>query len=93
MGDIGLRKIVSVKLFQSICILLVILMSYQQLLQYLRNEDSSSVSFRQFNNDERDVYPSFSICMHSVKGATLKKYPEIHGLNGSDGMEYISKNA
>ena len=87
MGDIGLRKIVSVKLFQSICIILVILMSYQQLLQYLRNEDSSSVSFRQFNNDERDVYPSFSICMHSVKGATLKKYPEIHGVNGSDGIE------
>ena len=57
------------------------------LLQYLKNEDSSSVSFRKFNGDKRDIYPSFSICMHSVKGATLKKYPEIHGLNGSDGIE------
>ena len=91
MGDINLRKIVSVKLFQSICILLVILMSYQQLLQYLRNEDSSSVSFRKFNSDKRDVYPSFSICMHSVKGATLKKYPDIQGFNGSNGAEIYRK--
>ena len=72
MGEINLREIVSVKLFQGMCILLVVLMSYHLLLQYLKNEDSSSVSFRKFNNDERDVYPSFSICMHSVKGATLK---------------------
>ena len=91
MGDIGLREIVSVKLFQSMCILLVILMSYHLLLQYLKNEDSSSVSFRKFNGDKRDIYPSFSICMHSVKGATLKKYPEIYGLNGSDGIEIYRK--
>ena len=66
-------------------------MSYQQLLQYLRNEDSSSVSFRKFNSDKRDVYPSFSICMHSVKGATLKKYPDIQGFNGSNGAEIYRK--
>ena len=60
-----------IKIFQLFCIVLVIYMVYQQILEYQKNEDSSSVSYRNFNQDERDVYPSYSICMHSTKGAIL----------------------
>ena len=46
-------------------------MIYQQILEYQKNEDSTSVSYRRFNQDERDLYPSYSICIHSTKGAIL----------------------
>ena len=60
-----------IKIFQTFCIVLVIYMVYQQILEYQKNEDSTSVSYRNFNQDERDLYPSYSICMHSTKGAIL----------------------
>ena len=60
-----------IKIFQMFCIGLVIYMVYQQILEYQKNEDSTSVSYRNFNQDERDLYPSYSICMHSTKGAIL----------------------
>ena len=39
-------------------------MVYQQFRLYLSNEDSSSVSYREFNLQEKDLYPTFSICLH-----------------------------
>ena len=51
--------------------ILVVYMTYQQILEYQKNEDSTSVSYRGFNQDQRDLYPSYSICIHSTKGAIL----------------------
>ena len=61
----------TIKPFQMLCIILVIYLSYEQLQQYLKNEDSSSVSFRNFNQEKRDLYPTFSICVHSEKGGII----------------------
>ena len=60
------------KLFQMTCIWLVLFMVYQQFKLYLNNQDSSSVSYRSFNLQEKDLYPTFSICLHSNKGGILK---------------------
>ena len=68
-------KTASITLFEWFCIILVVYSSYEQFIEYLKNEDSSSVSFRKFNQDERDIYPTYSICMHSSKGAILKVKP------------------
>jgi hypothetical protein len=65
-----------IKVFQFVCIIFVVYMIYGQFMEYLENEDSSSVSFRKFNQDQRDVYPTYSICMHSAKGAILKVQPK-----------------
>ena len=76
MNAIEIVSNCNIKLFQLFCIGLVIYMTYEQFLQYLKNEDSSSVSFRKFNDEKRDLYPSFSICMHSTEGAIIKKNSE-----------------
>ena len=76
MNAIEIVSNCNIKLFQIFCIGLVIYMTYEQFLQYLKNEDSSSVSFRKFNDEKRDLYPSFSICMHSTEGAIIKKKSE-----------------
>ena len=73
-----------IKIFQCFCITLVIYMTYKQFLEYQKNEDSSSVSYRNFNQDERDVYPSFSICLHSTKGSILKPKFSKHGRDEID---------
>ena len=89
------------KSFQITCIWLVLFMVYQQFKLYIHNEDSSSLSYRAFNQDEKDLYPTFSICLHSKEGGifkpkyakngygnimTLGKYHEI-----LLGYEYINK--
>ena len=79
------------KLFQIGCIVLAMFMTYEQFLKYSKNEDSSSVSFRGFNYEERDVYPTFSICMHSTKGAILKRSPNFEGLHTPAGQNMYHK--
>ena len=80
-----------IKIFQFLCITLVLYMTYKQFLEYQKNEDSSSVSYRNFNQDERDVYPSFSICLHSTKGAILKRNLKLLERNGPNGIDHFHK--
>ena len=68
----GIHVAILKKSFQITCIWLVLFMVYQQFKLYMNNEDSSSVSYRAFNQEEKDLYPSFSICLHSDKGGILK---------------------
>ena len=70
-------EIVITKIFQLLCIVLVMYMSYEQLLEYLKNEDSSSVSYRKFNQAEKDIYPSISICLHSTQGGIFDETSEL----------------
>ena len=67
---------VSIKVFQLFCIMLAFYMTYEQFLLYSKNEDSSSVSYRKFNQEEKDMYPSISVCLHSTKGAILMETDE-----------------
>ena len=78
-------------LFQFVCIILVVYVIYEQIVEYLKNEDSSSVSFRRFNQDQRDLYPTYSICMHSIKGAILKAQPKDFENEPQFGMDSYHK--
>ena len=61
------------KLFQLSCVALAGYMTYVQFKNYISNEDVSVVSFRKFNSDIDDLYPSFSICMIGSTGEIFKK--------------------
>ena len=91
MNKFDKHEMLYTKLFQIGCIVLAMFMTYEQFLQYSKNEDSSSVSFRGFNYEERDVYPTFSICMHSTKGAILKRSPNFEGLDTPTGQNMYHK--
>ena len=80
-----------IKLFQFVCIILVVYSIYEQFIEYLKNEDSSSISFRKFNHEKRDLYPIYSICMHSTKGAILKLPPKDLGNETRLGMSSFHK--
>ena len=45
-----------------ICMCSTSYMTYLQFKYYLNNEDMASISYRIFNNEEQDEYPTFSIC-------------------------------
>ena len=76
------------KSFQITCIWLVLFMVYQQFKLYIHNEDSSSLSYRAFNQEEKDLYPTFSICLHSIEGGIFKaKYAK----NGYESIMTLGK--
>ena len=79
MNKFDKQEMLYTKLFQIGCIVLAMFMTYEQFLKYSKNEDSSSVSFRGFNYEEKDVYPTFSLCMHSTEGAVMKRSPDFEG--------------
>ena len=63
-------------------------MVYQQFKLYIHNEDSSSLSYRAFNHEEKDLYPTFSICLHSNEGGIFKpKYAK----NGYESIMTLGK--
>ena len=78
---------IALKLFQLFCIFLVLLLTYQQFWAYLSNQDSSSVSYRKFNVEEKDIYPTFSICLYSNNGGILKQDSKLFGMKGSEGVD------
>lgn len=53
-----------------ICVLLAIYYSIVQAERFLRNEDSSQISFRHFNEKPKDQYPEFTFCLGN--GAQFK---------------------
>ena len=48
-------------------------LTYFQFKLYKTNEDSSSVSYRIFNAEHQDTYPSYTVCIQSVYGDIFKK--------------------
>ena len=67
----GKLQEISLKSFQMTCIGLVVFMIYQQFKLYMDNQNSSSVSYRKFHQSQQDVYPTFSLCLHSSQGGIL----------------------
>ena len=63
----NVRKVFKL-LFHLACFILAGIMGWEQLNSYLRNEDSTSMSYRKFNEDFLDVYPTYSICIKSLYG-------------------------
>ena len=48
-------------------------MTYLQFKYYLDNEDLASISYRRFNNDENDEYPTFTICFNGISSGNIFK--------------------
>ena len=46
-------------------------MAYTQVCRFLDNEDSSLIAYKTFNDNENDLYPTFSICLSSPPGYSL----------------------
>ena len=80
-------QLASLKFFQLFCVCLVLYLTYQQFLEYVKNQDSSSVSYRTFNEEEKDVYPTYSICLYSKDGAILNESRNYFKDKGKDGVE------
>ena len=68
-----------IKIFQLACFVLALYMSYLQFSRYQANGDISIVSFRTFNNEKQDVYPSYSMCVKGPNGEIFKE-DKIHSI-------------
>ena len=55
-------------IFITICLLLLTYLFITQSMDYLENKDSSSISYKRFNQGPLDEYPTFSFCL---KGSEL----------------------
>ena len=60
------------KLFFILCLVLSCYMAYLQLKDYMKNEDSASISYQVFNNQEKDEYPTFTICFSGYGGENFE---------------------
>ena len=56
-------------------------------MRFLRNEDTSSIEMREFNTLSRDVYPTFTLCLHSLEGGIFNDRYLNEGF-GLDGKKY-----
>ena len=81
----GVLNSTMLKVFQLLCIAAVLLLVFIQFQSYMDNKDSSSVRYRKFNYEERDLYPAVSICLHSSSGSIFKEDEELFGLKGAEG--------
>ena len=59
-------------LFKVGCFVLAGYMAYHQFELYTKNEDSSSLSYHNFNHDPSDLYPTYSVCINSHHGSIFK---------------------
>ena len=57
----------SILIFAVICFGLACYETYKQFREYIRNEDTASIEYRNFNLEEKDEYPTFSICFRALQ--------------------------
>ena len=73
------------KCFYPFCLLTCVCctgyMIYSQFKYYLNNEDMASISYRIFNNEEQDEYPSFSLCFNGFGGKIFNQSHDIFNSN------------
>ena len=56
------------------CIFMAVFMCHLQYISYRKNQDSSSVVNKRFEDSNEDIYPTFSICFHGGEGQIFKSY-------------------
>ena len=71
------------RIFQIMCLVTFLVVAWFQFQTYLENKDSSSVGYRRFNDEKRDIYPAFSICLNSRQGKIFDD--KLLGNLGQDG--------
>ena len=47
-------------------------MIVEQVSNYIRNDDVSSMHYKKFTSHREDIYPTFSICIASYRGGLFK---------------------
>ena len=52
--------------FQILCVGFMMLVFYMCLGRYNKNEDTSNVDYQWYHQDEKDIYPTISICFYGV---------------------------
>ena len=52
-------------------------MTYMQFQHYLKNEDFASISYRKFNKEEKDEYPSFTVCLVGLRGQIFTQFDDV----------------
>ena len=65
MENSGIKGIVR-KTYLILCLSIVLYMGIEQKVKFLKNEDSSSLEWKRFHKDEKDNYPTFSICFRHI---------------------------
>ena len=72
-----------IRTFHLVCITTVLVLAYYQIQVYMENKDQSAVRYKKFNDEEHDLYPAISICMHSLDGAIFNSdEPSIQNIGG-----------
>ena len=59
--------------FLLVCFSMACYMTYLQFDYYLQNEDLASISYRKFNSESKDQYPTFTICLLGSSGGIFKE--------------------
>ena len=54
------------------CFTLAGYMSFLQFQSYVKNEDSTAISYETFHNDNDDAYPTFSVCLYKEGGGIFE---------------------
>ena len=75
----------------SVTIFLSVILSYFQYKQYVDNQDLSSITYRKFHSNMKDIYPTFSICLYSSFGMIFKQDTNILGYEGWKGGNIYRK--
>ena len=72
----------------TVCLLLLSYLLITQTIDYLENKDSSTISYKRFNQGPLDEYPTFSICL---KGSELywNHEKKLFGNLGTTSSQYI----
>lgn len=68
-----MKTYIAILLFKLTCFTLTGRMIYVQFHDYVENEDSSSVSYKTFNDDKDEAHPTFSICVAGEDGEIFKE--------------------
>ena len=58
--------------FQLCCIALAIYMAVLQYNDYQSNQDSSSVTYKRFENENENIHLTFTVCLHGDNGEIFK---------------------
>ena len=71
------------------CICMAAYMTYLQFNYYFNNDDVASISYRHFNEEEKDEYPTITLCLSDMK-ENGKIFNETHTVFNSNTTETIS---
>ena len=86
-------------IFTLVCSFAALYMTLTQIVRYAENKDSSSISYKQFNQTPKDKYPTFTICLNGIDiywpnamkvfrdfGMSTEQYAKV--LKGEEGIRY-----